>query len=80
MTKSNVNYGVAFRAAAAATIAIGSKAAMLAKSAGGAGGFVKGVGLLAAGGTAAAAASTMAKQDPNAQKVPPQAQRLPPQA
>ena len=37
------------RAAAAATLAIGSKAAMLAKSAGGAGGFVKGIGLLAAG-------------------------------
>lgn len=37
------------RAAAAATIAIGSKAAMLAKSAGGASGLVKGVGLLAAG-------------------------------
>ena len=40
---------VSRRAAAAATLAIGSKAAMLAKSAGGAGGFVKGIGLLAAG-------------------------------
>ena len=37
------------RAAAAATLAIGSKAAMIAKSAGGAGGFAKGIGLLAAG-------------------------------
>lgn len=55
------------RAAAAATVAIGSKAAMMAKSAGGASGIVKGVGLLAAGGTAAAAATAVPRKDATSQ-------------
>ena len=46
------------RAAAAATVAIGSKAAMIAKSGGGVSGLAKGFGLLAAGAATANVQST----------------------
>jgi hypothetical protein len=46
------------RAAAAGALALGSKAAMMAKSAGGASGLLKGLGALGVAGGAAAAVST----------------------
>jgi len=53
------NLGIVTRAVAVGVIAVGSKVAVIAKSAGGAGGLLKGIGALAAaGGLAAAATST----------------------
>lgn len=49
------NRGVIFRALAVGALAIGSKAAMFVKAAGGTGSLAKGVGLLVGGGAAASA-------------------------
>lgn len=58
--------GVVFRAVGAGMLALGSKAAMIAKSGGGLGGLAKGAGLLAVGGGAAAAVSSRPGSQPDA--------------
>eukprot|EP00208_Stichococcus_sp_RCC1054_P003988 CAMPEP_0206147926 /NCGR_PEP_ID=MMETSP1473-20131121/35026_1 /ASSEMBLY_ACC=CAM_ASM_001109 /TAXON_ID=1461547 /ORGANISM="Stichococcus sp, Strain RCC1054" /LENGTH=71 /DNA_ID=CAMNT_0053545075 /DNA_START=224 /DNA_END=439 /DNA_ORIENTATION=- len=63
MAKGGVDFGIAFRAAAAGALAIGSKAAMIMKSGGGVGSLAKVGGLLAAGGTAAVAAKSTQRPD-----------------
>ncbi|CAL8471200.1 g10742 [Coccomyxa elongata] len=50
--------GVVLRAMGAGLLALGSKAAMIAKSGGGLSGLAKGAGLLAVGGGAAAAVTS----------------------
>ncbi|KAK9800248.1 hypothetical protein WJX73_006092 [Symbiochloris irregularis] len=66
---SQYNFGIVARAVAVGAVAVGSKAAMLAKSAGG----LKGVLALAAAGGAAAAAASSANQ--NATEQPSQQQK-----